>query len=239
MSGRPPVVFRYDFQLASGRHYEFELRLDGETLMLPPVDESSELPEWTRLRHRQCSNCPLRESEHPRCPVAVQTIPVVEAFRTHLSHEIAAVEVDSPNRVYRRNASLQEALSSLLGIHMVASGCPVLGKLRPMLTTHLPFMSSEESTFRLVSTYLLAQYVLAADGVEPDWELSGLVAFLHEARIANAGFCRRLGSIGVSDASLNALSVLSALGEVASLTILDADLGRWRTLFHEHYRRRS
>ena len=145
----------------AGEELAYELRLDGETLMLPPVEESSALPDWTRLRHRQCSNCPLREADHPRCPVAVQTIPVVEAFRTHLSHEIAAVEVDSPNRVYRRNASLQEALSSLLVIHMVASGCPVLGKLRPMLTTHLPFMSSEESTFRLVSTYLLAQYAIA------------------------------------------------------------------------------
>src|SRR5262249_45179319 len=79
--------------------------------------------------------------------------------------------------------------SSLIGIFMVTSGCPVMNKLRPMVDTHLPFMTSAESTYRVISMYLLAQFFRQRQGRKPDWALEGLLGVLEAAKETNAAFC--------------------------------------------------
>jgi len=91
---------------------------------------------------------------------------------------------------------------------------PILNKLRPMLATHLPFMSSEESTYRTVSMYLTAQYFLHKSGQPADWELKHLLDLLKECRATNSGYCGRLRSLGIGDAALNALALLNVQGEL-------------------------
>jgi hypothetical protein len=225
----PTLVFRYVFRLPEGDR-EFRLELDRETLALRQPPRRS-YPEWTRLGYMQCSNCPLSEAESPRCPVAASVVDVIDSFRERVSYEEFEVEVEARGRSYTKRATLQEALSSMLGIYTVTSGCPVLGTLRPMVATHLPFMESEESTYRMVSMYLMKQMFVAREGGQPDWELKGLVDFLAEARTSNEDFCRRLQSLDISDAAINAMYRLNALGEITSLTILEDDLGRWRRVF--------
>jgi hypothetical protein len=223
------LVFRYVFHLPDGNR-EFRLELDRQTLaMRSPV--RTFLPEWTRLGYMKCSNCPLDEETHPRCPVAANVVEVIDVFRERVSYEEFEVEVEARGRSYTKKATLQEALSSMLGIYMVTSGCPVLNQLRPMVATHLPFMESEENTYRMVSMYLMKQMFIAREGGVPDWELRGLVSFLAEARTSNGDFCRRLQSLEISDAAINAMYRLNALGEITSLTILEDDLGRWRSVF--------
>ncbi len=118
---------------------------------------------------------------------------------------------------------------------MVTSGCPIMSKLRPMVDTHLPFMTASESIYRMISMYLTAQFFLFRMGRKPDWELKEFVAFLEAARDTNAAFCKRLQSIGVKDASLNAISSLNAMGEITRLSLEMGDLARWERIFHEHY----
>ncbi len=62
-----------------------------------------------------------------------------------------------------------------MGIYMVTSGCPVMGKLKPMVKFHLPFASGEETSYRMVTMYLLAQFFKYKNGKEPDWDLKNLV----------------------------------------------------------------
>ncbi len=112
---------------------------------------------------------------------------------------------------------------------------PILSKLRPMVDTHLPFMTPDESTYRTISMYLLAQYFRHKQGKEADWELAELVRFLSEARDTNTAFLRRLQSIGVRDASLNALSNLNAMGEITSISIESFDLRRLERIFSDQY----
>jgi hypothetical protein len=118
---------------------------------------------------------------------------------------------------------------------MVTSGCPVMNKLRPMVDTHLPFMTSAESTYRVISMYLLAQYFRQQQGLAPDWTLEGLLAVLEAAKQTNAAFCQRIQEVDLRDAILGALSVLNAQGEIASLSIETDDLRRWGRIFAEHY----
>jgi Domain of unknown function (DUF6901) len=229
-AGNREVQLAYTFSFADGSSRRFALRLDYDTLaMLGP--ERKELPAWTALSFCQCPNCPLDPAVHPRCPVAANLVDVVDVFKESVSYEEVDVSVEAHGRSYVKRTSLQQAASSLIGIFMVTSGCPILNRLRPMVDTHLPFMDADESTYRMISTYLMAQFFRHKAGQPADWELKDLLRFLSECRETNTAFCRRLQALGVRDASLNAMSILNALGEITSLSIEKFDMSRWERIF--------
>jgi hypothetical protein len=231
----PSVLgFSYTFAFDDGATRSFAIQLDHATLAVTEAP-TGPLPEWTRLSFRQCPNCPLREEQNPRCPIAANLVEVVEFLRDRSSFEPVEVRVVGEDREYRKRTTLQQGAGSLMGIYMVSSGCPVMDKLRPMVDTHLPFMKPDESCYRMISMYLTAQYFRARAGQEADWDLDGFLGFLRACHETNAGFCNRLRAIGVKDASLNALATLSAMGEITSLTIETEDLERWRRIFLAHY----
>jgi len=227
------VALAYTFAFGDGSVRRFTARLDYETLgMIAP--EKTDLPPWTELSFCKCPNCPLDEAAHPRCPIAVNLVEVVEVFKDSLSYEEVDVRVEAHGRTYVKRTSLQQGVSSLIGIFMVTSGCPILNRLRPMVDTHLPFMSADESTYRMISTYLTAQFFRHKAGKPADWEMKDLLRFLSECRETNSAFCRRLQSLGVRDASLNAMSILNAMGEITSLSIETFDMNRWQRIFEEN-----
>ncbi len=229
------TTYRYTFDFEDGTSRAFEVWLDSDTLeMIPDTRENP--PDWIRLEHHQCANCPLLPAEHEVCPVARNLVGVIEAFAETISFEKVKVTVETDHgRQYPKMTTAQDGVSSLLGIYMVASGCPVLGKLRPLVGIHLPFLTPEEATYRTVSMYLFAQYSLHRKGHEPDWDLHRLKDFLEEARIANRDFCNRLRSVGISDASLNALNILSLQGELTHFTLNEDDLNHWRRIFEAEF----
>lgn len=237
MTEPAPIRIAYRFTFKDGRVRDFALVLDRSTLQVIAAPRNV-YPEWTALSYKKCPNCPLDEARHPRCPVATNLVDVVEAFKDVRSFEEVDVSVDVPERRYLKRAPVQQALSAMIGVLTAASGCPVLDKLRPMVQTHLPFMSPEESTYRLIGMYLLAQYFRDKQGLQPDWDLDQLVRLLEECRQTNAGLVRRLQTLGITDATLNALAELNTMGEISSLSIED-DLKRLEKIFGDHYGRRA
>lgn len=229
MSGRKTIAFRYRFTFANGALKEFTLHLDAETLAL--ITPPRPLPEWTRLGFRQCPNCPLKEEESPHCPVAVGLVDIVDAFQDRKSHEAVQVLVESKDRIYAKHTSLQTAASSLIGMYMTTAGCPILDRLRPMVDTHLPFMSSAETTYRMLSMYLVAQYFRSKHGLPADWNLEGLTKLLAEIATVNQAFCQRLNAIPMKDASVNALVILSTLGDEARFSLVEHDLEKLERIF--------
>jgi hypothetical protein len=239
--GREPgserrISYRYRFGFSDGQSADLLLELDYDTLAMLPAPRER-YPAWTALGFYQCPNCPLDERSCPRCPIAANLVPVVALLEDRISYEPVEVSVESEGRRYSKSTSLQQAAGSLIGIFNVTSGCPILDKLRPMVATHLPFMTPDESTYRMISTYLMSQYFLHRHGRDADLALTGFVAFLEEARETNASFCARLHALGVKDASLNALANLNAMGEIVSLSIEEGELERWERLFLKHWGR--
>ncbi len=135
-------------------------------------------------------------------------IDVIGFFRNFVSFEEADIVVETEDRSSSEHTSLQAGISSIIGLCMATSGCPVLGKLKPMARFHLPFASTEETVFRAMSTYLLAQYFRKLNGKTPDWELENLEKFYNEIHSVNKSFSNRLKNIHVHDASINALNIL-------------------------------
>ncbi|MBI2083037.1 MAG: hypothetical protein HYT76_05655 [Deltaproteobacteria bacterium] len=212
------IRFRYLFQFKDGSKKEFVVSLDEETLdLINPQREKP--PEWTRLGFHQCPNCPLSEVRSPYCPVALNLSDLIQSFKDCLSFEEAEIRIETAERGYFKQASLQKGISSLMGIYMVTSGCPVLGSLKPMVRFHLPFASLEETQYRVLSMYLLSQFIQYRNKKEPDWDLKGLEKIYDEIEIVNKAFSERLTSVLEQDAVANAVAILNVFAQSISFAL--------------------
>ena len=229
-SSSKTLRFLYRFRFPNGQTKEFEIGLDRDTLALVS-GTGPKPPDWTKLSYKQCTNCPLNEREHPDCPVAVNLSGVMEFFRTAASIETLEVEIVTEARTYKKQETLQQALGSLVGIIMVTSGCPVLDQLRPLVRTHLPFATLEETHYRVISMYLLAQYFLHQSGHEPDWTLQGLPKIYDEIQTVNRCFNERISGVQSGDAASNALVVLNCKADYTNILLSEADLNQIKKLF--------
>lgn len=230
MDGR--LHIRYRFVLPGNLVKEFDVVLEQATLGLVPAPRAH-YPDWTRLTHHQCSHCTLTPETHPHCPVAASLVEVVEAFKDLRSCDEADVEILTEHRAFRKRTPLQEGLSALVGIYMVTSGCPFLDKLRPMVYTHAPFASLEETTYRALAMYGLAQCLRKRRGQEPDWEFGGLVKIYQDIGQVNSAFHLRILDVHVADAGLNALVRLDCYAQFTN-RVLEKGLGSIERLFQPY-----
>lgn len=225
------MQIQYRFTLADGSERRFALTLDDATLALVPPAGGVEPPAWTALENQRCPNCPLAPAEGARCPVAVNLDPVINAFHRSISHDVAEIAVETEARTYLKRAPLQSGISGIIGLIMVTSGCPVMDRLRPMVRTHVPFATLDETTYRALSMYLLSQYFVQRRGGTPNWDLSGLAAVYGEVRKVNKAFVKRLHSLQIEDASLNAIVNLDVFASFTSANIEAASLDEVEQLF--------
>ncbi len=219
-----PIEYRYNFRFINGDEKKFLIRLDNESLDLMDDDEESKdkiYPKWAKLKNFMCPNCTLNKKVHKYCPVAVSIDNIIEDFSEYFSYEMVDVVIETEARSYFKYTSLHEAINSLIGVFMVASGCPVLEKLKPMIRVHLPFSTLRERKYRVLTMYLFAQYFLYKRGETPDWDFENLVAIFKEVRIVNKNFCNKLSEIKVKDATINALISLDSFAYYTSFFITE------------------
>lgn len=212
--------FLYIFRLVDGSVKTFDISLDAKTLNYIPTSKQA-LPEWARLNYYRCQNCPLDEDRYEFCPVASNIADVVNAFKDFSSYESAYVLVMIKARNISKNTTIQEGISSLLGIYMVTSGCPIMEKLKPLVRYHLPFATLEESVYRVVSMYLLIQYFLKKKGKKPDWDLKKIGDIYENIRLVNASMSERLKNAAHKDASITAVANLDYLASLVPFLIND------------------
>jgi hypothetical protein len=198
------LIFVYEFRFTDGRKKVIDLKLDSANLELLNRPEGP-YPEWTRLDFNKCPHCALEEGVHKHCPAAISIITPVDFFRNCMSHEKVEVFIETRNRNYSKHSSLQFGLSSMVGICLVPSGCPSLGKLKPMVRFHLPFATEDETMYRVLSMYLMAQFFIAKNGGKPDWSLQNLIEIYNDISVTNKHLANRLASLKAKDASANAI----------------------------------
>jgi len=214
-------TYEYRFTFQDGEEVAFEVQLNAETLAyIAPANAPA--PDWARLETETCQHCPLAQApDSPTyCPIARNIAPIVEAFTDHDAHEKVEASIHSSVRAFsKEDISLQVALSSLLGIIMVTSGCLDMDRLRPMVRFHLPFATIDETIYRTVSTYLMAQYYRQYRGLKPDWELRGLVQTYKRVMNINQKICERLRLASNKDANVNAVVILDAFAQMMPISI--------------------
>jgi Domain of unknown function (DUF6901) len=205
-------IYRFD----DGSTIKFELLLDVDTLDLLP-ERSRDLPEWTLLGYCQCTTCPLDQRTYPRCPVAANFSGIVDKFSRFTSHDRVSVACIVEERTYSKTTTVQMGVSSLLGIIMTTSGCPILEQLKPMVRFHLPFANLEETIFRMVSMHLVAQYLRHQSGKSSEWNLDGLMRIYGQVGEVNRDFAERMVGAAQNDVNVNALVNLDAFAKMIPL----------------------
>jgi hypothetical protein len=221
--------FIYSYKFSDGRIKNFDIRLDQSNLRLV-TRHSDNLPLWSLLTFNQCAHCPLSEREHTFCPIAENLAGIVEEFKNFVSHERVTVTVACEERFYGKDTTVQAGLSPLLGIIMTTSGCPIMEQLKPMVRFHLPFASLDETIFRSVVMWLLAQYYRAQDGKSAAWSLDGLAAVYTDVGKVNRDFANRMRAAAKKDANVNALVNLDIFASMMALAA-DETLNRLKPYF--------
>lgn len=199
----------------------FEIQLDPDSLRrMGPLP--SELPPWTELEFKQCPNCRLTGKTHPHCPLAVELVDIVPRFDQLLSFDRIDAEVITAERTIRVEAPVQRVLSSLMGLLFAASACPWTTFFKPLARYHLPLATTEETMWRVFSTYLMGRHFQAAAGQSPPTDFDDLAVMYDNVQIMNESFAERLREACLQDSLINALILLDMFAKSVPFAIEDA-----------------
>ncbi len=226
--------FRYRFQFADGSTKDYNISLNPNTLSLLSNTPVTKAPEWVHLHFNQCRDCPLTKSTHPYCPIALNVMELVEAFKAFISYQDCLVICETVQRTYSKQTSIMEGLSAIFGIIMATSDCPVMEFLKPMARFHLPFASVEETTVRTASMYLLAQYFKYKDQPGFQCDFGKLERHYQKVQMVNEGLLARINSISGEDADKNAIVTLHSLSQFLSME-MDYSLSGLAHIFSGRY----
>lgn len=224
------MKYTYEFSFENGRKETFELSIQDDTLELDPLPILSD-EAWIKLPFFQCSVCTLNPAEHTYCPVAKNLSYILFRFKDDFSYETVTTRVTTKDRITEKTGSLESCASSIIGLIMATSGCPVLNILRPMAYTHLPFANEDETIFRAVSTYMTAQAIKASEGFTPNWEISNVASIYSGISKLNADFTERVRGLRGKDANLNAIITLDLFAQLGTITLPTAWLRQVKGFF--------
>jgi len=211
-----PYWFKYDIQLKEGQNTRFHIALDPSTLTRMPTSPAP-YPSWVQLAYKQCRCCPLSPKTNLYCPIAVNITELVDKFKNIISHNNCMVVCETVNRTYSKQTSAMEGLTSVFGIVMATSNCPVMNFLKPMARFHLPFSSVEETTARSTSLFLLGQYFEYKKGRVNSFDFNKLEKSYARVQLVNEGLLERIRSLGNRDADKNAIITLHSLSQFLSM----------------------
>ena len=219
----------YTFTFGDGKQVAFEFSFEEETFTLVQATRES-WPEWTWLDFNRCENCPLSTASTPRCPVALALCDVVEASSKLVSYDELDVSVTMPDRTVSATMPAQDALRSLMGLIIPASGCPYTSYFRPMARFHLPFSDQLETLYRAASMYRLAQHMREGKQLEARPGLHGLGDVYARLNVVNRHLVERFRAATEKDSSLNAVVLLDIFAQLLPMQ-LDEPLEELHPLF--------
>lgn len=220
------INFKFLFQ--NGVEKLFPIEIDSDTYQIV-FEKDISIPDW--ITHEKIL-CPMPNCTNKHfCPIAFHLDKVVKLFDGDPSYEQVTVFVETKNRTYSKQTSLQAGAGSLIGILMTTSGCYVLDKLRPMVHFHLPFATLDETEYRTFSMFLFAQFLRKRNGLNPDWEMSSLRNLYEDIMKINKNLAQRIAKLEKLDASINAVTILNNFAFSVSFSLEDEDFSKFEKLF--------
>lgn len=229
---KKPIRIQYRFRLEDGQEDRYQVDLDPQR-MESIYPKPKKLPDWTKLDFNQCINCPLSLDQTLSCPAAVGMVHLVNQFAQLLSYDDLTVVVETDERVIYKKTTIQRGVCSLMGLLMATSGCPMMTFFKPMARFHLPFASTEETIWRAIGSYILAQYYLYQDGKKADVQFEGLSRIYNEIQTVNIYFAKRLRAACQHDSMVNAIILLDMFAQ-SMPSAIDESLDEIKHMFLPH-----
>ncbi len=225
------IEFLYELEVEGRELIRFPIRIDADTSKL--VLEGIPRPDWALLQTASCPGCTLPES-CTHCPVAVALGDVVEQCAGLDSHTPVKATATMEGRRISMETTMQVALRSVVGLLMACSGCPSTAMLRPMARFHVPFATPQESLWRSVSNYLLAQYMRKSRDLPHDFNLEGLTSFYDKLHAVNVHLAQRLRTVANTEPNLNAIILLDIFAQEFPFAIQDS-LSTFELLYEPYF----
>jgi len=222
------TTYEYIFIFPDGKQKSFKIALNAVSLSINTCPTSP--PQWTWLEHHQCIPCSLSAKIHTFCPAALAISSLVTTFQDTVSHKSCVVSCVSLDRTVTKETTIQDGLSSILGLLMATSGCPIMDFFRPLARFHLPFSTVDETIFRVFTTYMLRQYYRRSEGQNSDFELKDIRNQYALVKQVNKGMLERIRDIAQFDADKNAIVTLDSLAQILEMEI-DTNLESLQYLF--------
>ena len=223
-------TYIYDFLLPNDQKITFSVGIDPITGQINTCPLAP--PAWARLEFHQCKPCPLKQTEHPFCPIALGISDLVTTFKNTASYVPCTVTCTSRERTVCKKTTVQEGLASIFGLLMAISGCPIMVFFKPLAHFHLPFATVDESLFRIVAVSLLGQYFRRSDPPDTRFDLRQIKSHYALVQQINKGIFQRIQSITDLDADNNAIINLNSLGQILEIEI-DTHIKSLHHLFNE------
>ncbi len=220
MSAAKDFVFLYTFYFNNGEIKQFKIIIDSETLLEKSL-VSLERPEWAKMDWFACPNCPLKKEETTYCPLALRVNEVIKFFSDFPSFEKARISVETEERGSYKYTSVQTGISSMMGLFMASSGCPIIGQLKSLVRFHLPFASLAETEFKVLTMYILAQFFRAKENKNIDWKLIKLRKIYADIEDVNRHVVSKLAEIEMRDSSRNAVIALNSYAQYITMELED------------------
>jgi hypothetical protein len=211
----------YEFTIADKSNEIFELVFDARTIELI-IEHPVRLPDWTELPHHQCPICPLKLETHPHCPVALNLSTAISRLDRLMSFDRVFVRVINSEREVAHHTSAQEGISSLMGLLIAGSSCPLTHFFKPMARFHLPFANKDETLWRAASTFLLARYFAEEGLKKSDINLDGLINIYFDVARLNDYLVERVRSATSKDSAVNALVHLDVFAKFLTPPLEDS-----------------
>lgn len=209
-------MIQYTFEYEDGNTIAFEVDPTGNTGIEAP---ETEVPGWAELGRYRCDHCGIPPDSRRSCPAVLAIAEVVRAFEGRVSFDAVRVRVQRDKVRLTTATTTQDAVRSLIGLQLALSGCPTMSKLRPMARHHVPFADVDQTVFRVVGMYLVAQYLGRLQGRTPDWDLAGLQLLYGEIRAVNLRLADRIRAASERDATINSLIILDAFAGTVEISI--------------------
>jgi hypothetical protein len=219
----------YEFTLEDSSIEVFELVFDARTVELI-IDHPEPPPAWTELPHHQCPPCPMKAETHPHCPVALNLSTAISRLDRLMSFDRVFVKVINAERRVAHHTSAQEGISSLMGLLIAGSSCPLTHFFKPMARFHLPFASKDETLWRAAATFLLARYFAKGGLKKSDINLDGLINIYYDVARLNDYIVERVRSATSKDSAVNALVHLDVFAKFLTPPLEDS-LNQIRHIF--------
>jgi len=219
---------RYALTPRDGARLEFAFEFDDAFALVRKPRGA--WPAWAALEFEKCANCPLPADPAALCPLAAGLVEVVEATAALVSHTPVALAIEQEGRATIATVPAQDALRSLIGMLIPASGCPRTAFFRPMARFHAPLSGPEETLYRATSMFRLAQHLRRCRGLAADDGLGGLVAIYGELNVVNRHLTERLRAACEKDSPLNAVVLLDVFAQLLPMQ-LDEPLAALEPLF--------
>ena len=201
----------YQFKFPAGKILKYTFAIDEREVILQR-EAVQPAPAWVKLTEKQCPHCPLDPVKHRNCPIAENISHLIEDHDLSVSHDEIEIQVTTPERVISTATSVQRGLSSMIGLLIATSTCPYTHFLKPMVRFHLPFANEEETEFRFLSTFLIAQYFQDKHSTS-SFDMNALVAVYENLQVVNKHIADRIRDVTDSDAAVNAVIILDMLAK--------------------------